>query len=115
MKLRVGFLIFGLLAMAPSFADEGEFVYNDHKQRDPFLPLVTPTGSMISYESDVVVAEMVLEGVVSDKKGGLAIINGAIVEQGGHIGQYVVRSIKADRVVLEKDGQQSELRLKKEE
>ncbi len=95
-------------------ADAG-FVYDDHAQRDPFWPLVTAGGAVVAYDTDFAVAEMVLEGVIVDENGGLAIINGTVLEQGKVFGGYVVQKVAADKVILVKDGRESVLRLKKEE
>jgi len=92
-----------------------DFVYDPHGMRDPFLPLVTAEGAIITYEMDFSVSEMTLEGIISDETGNVAIINGNIVEQGKMIGLYTVERIDADRVILLKDTEESVLQLKKEE
>jgi len=115
MRRTVLFLFLFLSSAAAAFAQDSDFVYDDHNQRDPFWPLVTPGGAIVNYETNFTVSEMVLEGVIVDARGGLAIINGTVVEQGKQIGAYVVQKIEPDRVVLVKDGQESVLRLKKEE
>ncbi len=94
---------------------EEAFVYDNHAQRDPFRPLVTASGAVVTYDTSFAVAEMVLEGIVSDGDGGIAIINGTVVEQGKLFGQYIVEKIDPDKVILVRDGQPSELRIKKEE
>jgi hypothetical protein len=104
-----------LAAGAPAFAQEPSFVYDAHKARDPFLPLVTAGGAIVTYDSEFAVAEMSLEGIVSDGGGRMAIINGNIVELGKMIGFYTVQDIQEDRVILLKDGKTSVLQLKKEE
>ncbi|MBF0330693.1 MAG: hypothetical protein HQL17_02060 [Candidatus Omnitrophica bacterium] len=96
-------------------ADDAAFVYDPHGSRDPFVPLVTSAGAIISYDAGLIVAEMLLEGIISDGKGNAAIINGNIVEPGQMIGLYKVDSIQKDKVILLKDGQASILQLKKEE
>jgi hypothetical protein len=115
MKRSVMFLLFGLLIASAAWSEENKFVYNDHGARDPFWPLVTAGGALVNYETNFTVSEMTLEGVIEDGRGGLAIINGTVVEVGKPIGQYTVKMINPDRVILEKDGQTTELRLKKEE
>ena len=102
-----------LPAAAQNAGDEG--LYDDHAQRDPFWPLVTSGGAIVTYDTNFAVAEMVLEGVILDGKGGIAIINGTVVEQGSNLGSYLVQKVEADKVILVKDGQSSVLRLKKEE
>ncbi|MEI6438115.1 MAG: hypothetical protein WCO69_05140 [Candidatus Omnitrophota bacterium] len=103
------------VAVSSAVTVEPEFVYDDHAQRDPFLPLVTAGGAVVTYDTSFAVAEMTLEGIVSDGQGGVAIINGTVIEQGKPFGLYMVQKIERDRVILVKDGQISELRLKKEE
>ncbi|MBF0388026.1 MAG: hypothetical protein HQL20_09280 [Candidatus Omnitrophica bacterium] len=100
------------LVLAPV---EEDFTYDDHAQRDPFWPLVTAGGAIVTYDTNFAVTEMVLEGVVTDGDGGIAIINGNVVEQGRQFGMYTVTRIEQDKVTLVKDGQVSELRIKKEE
>lgn len=101
--------------MRSATAQIQDSVYDAHGQRDPFLPLVSSGGALINYEANVSASEMVLEGVIGDGSGTIAIINGNVVEVGGHIGAYTVLKIETDRVVLDKDGQESVIQLKKEE
>jgi hypothetical protein len=119
MKKSAFFLMMtGMLMLAGTavvFAQTADIVYDAHGQRDPFLPLVSSGGALINYESNVSVSEMLLEGVIEDGSGRIAIINGNVVEVGGHIGAYTVLKIEADRVVLDKDGEESVVQLKKEE
>ena len=82
---------------------------------DPFWPLVSQGGAIVNYDTNFVVSEMTLEGVVSDGVGGIAIINGNVIEQGKKIGLYTVQEIRRDRVILMKDGKTSVLQIKKEE
>jgi hypothetical protein len=103
------------IAFAPAFAGEPAFVYDPHNARDPFLPLVTAGGAIVTYDTEFAVSEMMLEGIVSDSGGRIAIINGNIVELGKMIGLYMVQDIQADRVILLRDGKMSVLQLKKEE
>jgi Tfp pilus assembly protein PilP len=107
------FLAF-LLSCDILVADEA-FVYKDHGLRDPFWPLVSQGGAIVNYDTNFMVSEMTLEGIVSDGEGGVAIINGNIVEQGKKIGLYTVQEIRKDRVILLKDGATSILQIKKEE
>lgn len=91
------------------------FLYDSHERRDPLWPLVTESGSIVSYDTNLSVGEMTLEGVVVDLKGGLAIINGNVIGQGHTVGGYMLKEVHADYVVLSKDGQVSTLCLKKGE
>lgn len=102
-------------AVSAAPVTEVEFMYDEHARRDPFWPLVTAGGAIVTYETNFAVAEMVLEGVVTDGENGIAIINGTVVESGQRFGMYTIGKIGQDRVTLVKDGQVSELRMKKEE
>ena len=102
-------------AVVPVPETPREFVYDEHGQRDPFWPLVTAGGAIVTYETSFSVAEMTLEGIVTDGQGGIAIINGIVVEQGGQFGAYRVEKVEQDKVTLMQNGQTSILRLKKEE
>lgn len=117
-KVSSMFLMAGVLMLGAAMithAQTPDVVYDAHGQRDPFLPLVSSGGALINYESNVSVSEMVLEGVIEDESGRVAIINGNVIETGGHIGVYTVLRIDTDRVVFDKDGQESVIQLKKEE
>jgi hypothetical protein len=77
------------------------FVYNEHGKRDPFGPLISPSGTMITYDSDITATDMNLEGIVLDSKGNnLAIINGKIVKAKERLGPYTVEAILNDHVEL---------------
>lgn len=94
------------------------FIYNHNNKRDPFLQLVTPTGVVSNYETDYIVSDLILEGIVMgvDGSGGnVAIINGKIVKVNDIVGQFTVIKIEAQAVTLMKDDQIFVLKLKKEE
>ena len=116
MRIGIGFCLLELLYATVVLADEKIFVYQDHGRRDPMWPLVTSSGAVMSYETEVFVSDMVLEGVIVDPSGqNLAIINGVIVKNSDTIGQYVVRNISPNSVVLMKGQEEFILKLKKED
>lgn len=97
-------------------ADDAPFVYKDRGRRDPMWPLVTPSGAIMSYESEMFVSDMILEGIIVDPSGqNLAIINGVIVKNWDKVGQYIVKNISTTSVVLIKGQEEFILKLKKEE
>jgi len=98
-------------------ADEKEpFVYDDQGRRDPFWRLVSPSGAILNYETDFLITDLALEGIMAGKDGNnYAIVNGRILKAADVIGQFVVERIDDDRVVLKKGRQKFELKLKKEE
>lgn len=92
----------------------GAYAYDDRGVRDPFWPLVSSSGTLISYGQDVSVTDMVLEGIVSSADGMYtAIINGSVVEVGDSVGLYTISSIASDKVILSKENETFELDLKK--
>ena len=97
------------------WAEEGPFVYNDHGKRDPFWNLVTPSGNFVNYDTDLLITDLMLEGVVVSYKGNVAIINGRMVKTNDKVGQYSVSTITKDSVTLIKDQERFDLRLKKRE
>ncbi len=110
--LALGLLGIGLNAAAEE--NEG-FTYNDNGKRDPFWELVGPEGSINNYENDLLLTDLSLQGIMSGSAGNIAMINGKIVRASDKIGQYLVKEITDDWVVLEKGQQVFKLKLKKEE
>lgn len=111
-----GFVCMFLAVGVNIYAEEPAvpFNYQEHGKRDPFMPLVTPTGAMVTYETDLSVGDLVLQGIVADASGrNAAIINGKIVTGGDTIGSYTVQSVGLDEVIVTQGDQQSVLKLKK--
>ena len=115
--MRVGLSIILVLMLAGlAGAQEDPFVYNDHGRRDPFWRLVSPSGSIISYEKDLLLSDMVLEGIMTDAGGGnIAIINGTVVKAGDKLGLFVVQKIDPLSIILQKGNATFTLNLKKED
>ena len=102
-----------LLFFSASVWADPAFVYEDHARRDPFWPLVSPGGVIYNYDTDFVIGDLILEGItLGAGEENWAIINGRVMKVHEQIGQFVIEEIKADRVILSKDAQRSELRLK---
>jgi hypothetical protein len=91
------------------------FVYDDHGKRDPFVPLVSSAGMVVTYDEDLAVNDLVLEGIVTGASGeeNYAIINGKVVKTHDQLGPYVIDVIAADHVEFLKGTERSVLRLKK--
>ena len=118
--IRLLLLMFfvGVFCTMAAVADDSPapFVYKDEGKRDPLWPLVGSTGNVITYDSDFMIADLVLEGVMSDGgNSGIAMINGKILGINDKIGQFVIVQINTNEVVLQKGDQRFTLRLKKEE
>jgi len=107
----------GIFNSIPEGTEQGHFVYDDHGKRDPFLPLVDGNGFIITYEDNLLLTDLVLEGIVlgGDDNTNLAIINGKVLKKGDKIGPFVVLHISAKSVLLGKGKQKFDLKLKKGE
>ncbi|OGX15698.1 MAG: hypothetical protein A2166_02915 [Omnitrophica WOR_2 bacterium RBG_13_41_10] len=98
-----------------SYAQE-DFVYDAKNKRDPFIPLVTSDGRLLKLEQQEGTQGLLLEGIIYDDKGiSCAIVNGEVVRVGDEAGGFQVLKIQKDKVVFIKDGQPTEIELKKEE
>ena len=106
-----------LMTLHTVMAKEDElFVYDDQGRRDPFWRLVSPSGAILNYETDFLITDLALEGIMAGKDGkNYAIINGRILKAEDIIGQFVVERIDEDRIVLKKGKKKFELKLKKGE
>ena len=103
-----------LLFFANSVYAQETFVYNDHGKRDPFVPLVSSAGIVVTYDEDLSVNDLVLEGIVADATGdNVAIVNGKIVKPNDVIGPYVVGTIADDHVEFLKGSEKFVLRIKR--
>jgi hypothetical protein len=103
-----------LLFFSNSVYAQEAFVYDDHGKRDPFVPLVSSTGMVVTYDEDLAVNDLVLEGIVADATGNnAAIVNGKVVKVHDQIGPYTVDVIAADHVEFLKGTQRFILKLKK--
>ena len=112
--LRGAFFVVLSAVTVLAWAEQENFVYDDHGKRDPFKPLVSSAGTVLAYDADMTAADMHLEGVLSDAQGNnLAIINGKVVKIADPIGPWRVEAVGADHVDLAKDGQKVVLKLKK--
>ncbi len=113
MRLPVFVLIF---LIANSVYAQENFIYNDHGKRDPFVPLVSSSGMVVTYDEDLSVNDLVLEGIVADASGNnVAIVNGKIVKTHDQIGPYIVDLIAVDHVEFLKGTERFILKLKKGE
>lgn len=92
------------------------FVYDDNGRRDPLWPLVNSNGAILNYESEFLITDLALEGIMVGTDGeNLAIINGRVLKANDSIGQFAVERIAGDSIILKKGKQKFELKLKKGE
>ena len=116
MPMRYLFLIFFIfLSSGTVFAEEKEpFVYDPHGKRDPFWSLVSPGGTIITYDKNLDHGDLSLEGVIYDPNGkSLAIINGKVFKPGNQIAGHTLSKIEKSRVLLIKDNKEFVLELRK--
>lgn len=114
--IRRFYLILGSLFMVShiALAEDAVFVYDEHGKRDPFLPLVSMGGTIITYDTDLTASDMVLEGIVAGAQGNnMAIINGKVVKPHDTLGAYQVDVIADDYVEILKGQERFTLKLKK--
>lgn len=100
---------------AQSFSQE-EFKYDAEKERNPFMPLVTPDGRLLTLQQAPVVKKLALQGITFDQ-GGLSfcVINGEVARVGDQIENYRVIKIEKEKVILSKEGETIEMELRKED
>ena len=115
MKWIISLILLAVVSVAWA-EEEASFVYDDHGRRDPFWRLVSPSGAVLNYDSDLLISDMVLEGIIADPSGkSVAIINSMVVKPNDKIGLFVVSEIEQDKVILNKGEESFVLKLKKEE
>ena len=110
-------VIMVLISCSMVVAQEQElFAYDDGGRRDPLWPLVNSNGAILNYESEFLITDLALEGIMAGAEGeNLAIINGRILKTDDAIGQFIVGRIAEDSIILKKGKQKFELKLKKGE
>jgi hypothetical protein len=103
--------LFGVEALA----DNQTFYYERKDRRDPFWSLVSPSGTILTYDQDLAFSDLVLEGITFDQQGkSIAIINSSIVGSNDQIGGYQIIEIRRLEVVLLKNGKTYILKMKRE-
>jgi hypothetical protein len=105
-----------MLAAAVQTA-QAEYTYNSQGKRNPFIALVTPDGRLLKLEDEAPKnVTLTIEGIIYDKNGNsYALVSGEVLKVGDEINTFQVLKIEKTKVVLIKDGQTSEIELKKEE
>ena len=95
-------------------ADQGApFRYDSGGRRDPFMPLVRD-GRLVAAGPGVRLEQStpVLYGILWDPAGrSIALVNDAEVREGDRIGDYEVKEIQHDAVVLDNGGEPVVLRI----
>jgi uncharacterized beta-barrel protein YwiB (DUF1934 family) len=78
--------------------------------------LVTSDGRLIKLNEEGQVKELLLEGVMYDKTGlSYVLVNGEALTVGDRVNGYQILKIEKEKVVFIKEGEITEIELKKEE
>ncbi len=106
-RVKIVLTVLFVLITAGSVFSERSFRYEAKGNRDPFVPLVSETGSYVSDAYGISgIKDIRLEGIVWDEtKGSIAIINGEIVKEGQEIGSVKVLKIQKDGVIFNVDNE----------
>lgn len=92
-----------------------EPAYDAKNKRDPFIPLVTPDGRLVTLEKEESVSGLSVEGIIYDEHGlSYAIVNSEVVGVSDKAGDYQVLKIEKNKVIFVKGGQTLEIELKEE-
>jgi len=108
-----GIMCFGAVARAQE--DKEKYLYKAQGKRDPFMPLITPSGYLINLEPDTDEA-LRLEGIMFDPKGdSIAIVNGELLRVGESLGEVVILDIEAEKVTVMRENETLTLELRRED
>ena len=92
--------IIGFLFCFFSVASAAEIQYHNGDRKDPFIPLVDPTGK-VAVGAAAPKDALKVEGIIFDPiEGSYALINGKFYKQGDTAENAIVVSILKDRVIL---------------
>lgn len=116
----IGFTIFNIL-LSVGFCQREEVDFSKMK-RDPFVSLIDSTGRIKSKAELMRPVEVLLplnillKGIIWDKKTPLAIINDKIYREGAQIFEgLVLEKINSDSIILNDRGNQVKIYLRKKE
>lgn len=118
MKASTLLVIFLFLGLNLAFAQEEEpFVYNDKGKRDPFIPLVAADGRYLSeIQLPYFSGNLRLTGILWDAEGkSSCLINNQVVKIGETIGEFTIKDITKDSVIVSKDGKEHTIKVSVEE
>lgn len=118
-KIFIFIFIVGLGSVFLVNAQEQQSVgsaYNSKGKRDPLMPLVSPEGYIIAAVTTDEVSEFKLEGIAYGQgQDNYAVINSSIFRAGDIIGDYKVKEIGKEKVILTNDKEDIILELEKGE
>ncbi len=83
-----------------------EFVYEAKGKRNPFIPVITPDGRILSQGEENKSRDLSIEGIIYEKYGrSYALVNGSVVAVGDSIQDYEVLRIEENKVIFIKEGE----------
>ena len=89
------------LITAACGAESKAFHYDSHGRRDPFEPLVTPTGELHTPRSGGAIGALHVDGVLWDPVTPLAIVNGEVRRVGEEVEGYRIAEIRTNAIVVD--------------
>ncbi len=96
-RIIIIFLI--LLFLAVTLAAGEQFIYDSKNKKDPFIPLVTSDGYILSFEPLHEAGDIRLEGIIYDNNSkSFAIINGQVMGIGDKIGSFEILNVYSNGV-----------------
>ena len=126
-KIYLIFILLSILQLAPCSLqpvacasslnlEETPFTYESRGRRDPFIPLITKEGRVLtSYAKIASINDIVIEGILYDPRGGsVVIMNDFILKKGDNISDIIIESIEKHSVTLSFKGQEHTFNLKEE-
>lgn len=91
----------GSVSEAASPGEAAGFRYDGHGRRDPFEPLISPTGELRTPRMGGITGSLHVEGILWDPVQPLVIINGAICKVGQAIEGYHIVEIRHGAIVVD--------------
>lgn len=81
---------------------EAGFTYTINNTREPFMPLVSADGTIVNLEPQSDIADIHLEGIIFDPGGkSYAVINGNVIAENDLVGNFKLKEIKKDKIILQ--------------
>ena len=111
----IGIVVLGGVGGGRAGEKKNAFFYDSKDRRDPFISLVTASGDLVKVGEDRFLSDLVLEGIMVNVEGNVAVINGKIMNRGDYIGNFLIEMITNSEVILLKDQKRSTLHLIMEE
>lgn len=101
-QFRVLFLM--LICFQANVYSAENVSYVSGGRRDPMVPIIDENGRLLQAADSAAVH---VEGIIYDSKNGsIVVMNGESYKVGDSVGNYLLKAIHTDRIILERDGEQ---------